>query len=106
MEKNSLSSLKDLYNLFLKYKHLQLFYTSGTGCCISFIANIKAAHLRASPIEEIIIQSESGCVILKDHYRSSDGSLVKQDISITISEGSEQDLDVDVGSLHLSFHLF
>lgn len=106
MEKDTPSSLRDLYNIFLKYKHIQLFYTSGNGFCISFIAHIREAHLRASHVEELIIQSGSGCVILRDHYRSSDGSLVKQNISITSDEEDEHNLEVDVGTLHLTFHLF
>lgn len=106
MGKTSLSSLKDLYGLFLEYKHLQLFYTNGTGCSISLMANTKEVKLKLSCIEELIVQSPFGCVILKDHYRSSSGTMIKQDISIVCNELDKKNIEVDIGSFHISFYLF
>lgn len=107
MEKQEHSTLKGLYELFLNYKHVQIYFTQGNGCCFSFVVKSNDMCFRSSPICEVIIQSGLNCIILKEHFSSPKGDTIKQEVDFTYSVcGRECNADVVIGTLKFSAHLF
>lgn len=101
------SSLKELYDLFVKYNAAQVFYSHGNGCCFSFVVETKDIHYRSIPVGEILIHSGLNCLIIKDTFRDKSGTVVSQNVEYSASvAGKECDVEISIGSLPFSIHLF
>lgn len=107
MNTDTQSSLKNLYDLFVKYRAAQIYYSHGNGCSFSFVLNTKDIHYRTAPVCEIIIHSGSNCLILKDAFKDKSGEMISQKIEYSYdTTGNECNVEISIGSLSFSALLF
>lgn len=107
MNRDNQSSLKELHDLFVKYNTAQIFYSHGNGCCFSFIVKTKDIHYRSIPVGEILIHSGLNCLVIKDTFRNKSGEVVSQKVEYSADvSGNECDVEISIGSLAFTIHLF